>query len=72
LPTPESIIYEYLRRENMGTKRKDEYDRVLKNDPAVASKILVELCRFKDQRIAELKAEILGMMVKRDYGEEER
>ena len=51
----------------MGKPKQDQYEKIMKNEPAVAAKILAELCRFKDSRIAELKTEIHGLMVKREF-----
>ena len=50
---------------------RDEYERTMKtNSPEIATAILVTLCRERDKRIAELKTEIQGMMVKKEFESE--
>ncbi len=49
----------------MGKKKGDYYDQILK-DSTTAGKVLAELCRVKDQRIEELKQEIMAERVKKE------
>jgi hypothetical protein len=55
----------------MGKKPMDYLDKIANKEPATAVGILVELCRFKDGRIEELKEElkqeIMAGRVKKEF-----